>query len=82
MFFRNLWVIVLWTKVVSALKGVNFIIYECMPAPILHRDLWPTVRHLVHTIATRGDSTSQISSLLENILTIITNVTFRLLKER
>ena len=25
-----------------------------MPAPILHRDLWPTVGHLVHTIATRG----------------------------
>ena len=24
-----------------------------MPAPILHRDLWPTVGHLVHTIATQ-----------------------------
>ena len=24
-----------------------------MPAPILHRDLWPTVCHLVHTIATQ-----------------------------
>ena len=26
-----------------------------MPAPILHRDLWPTAGNLVHTIATRGD---------------------------
>ena len=25
-----------------------------MPAPILDRDLWPTVGHLVQTIATRG----------------------------
>ena len=25
-----------------------------MPAPILHRDLWSTVGHLVHTIATQG----------------------------
>ena len=25
-----------------------------MPAPILHRDLWPTLGHLVHTVATRG----------------------------
>ena len=25
-----------------------------MLAPILHRDLWPSVVHLVHTIATQG----------------------------
>ena len=25
-----------------------------MFAPILHRDLWPSVVHLVHTIATQG----------------------------
>ena len=28
--------------------------YKCMRAPILHRDLWPAVGHLFHTIATRG----------------------------
>ena len=29
-------------------------IYQCMPTPILQRDLWPTVGHLVHTFATQG----------------------------
>ena len=28
-------------------------IYKLMPAPMLHKDLWPTVGHLVHTNATR-----------------------------
>ena len=28
--------------------------YIWKPAPILDRDLWPTVGHLVPTIATRG----------------------------
>ena len=31
-----------------------FLNVEPWPAPILHKDLWPTVGHLVHTIATRG----------------------------
>ena len=34
-----------------------------MPAPILHRDLWPTVGNLVHTIiATEGGSIGSISN--------------------
>ena len=34
-----------------------FFIDLCMPLPILHMDMWPTVGHLVHTIATsRGCS--------------------------
>ena len=31
----------------------KFIIYKYISAPILHRDLWPTVGHLVHTIPTQ-----------------------------
>ena len=31
--------------------GTRNLVY---PAPILHRYLWPTVGHLVHTIVTRG----------------------------
>ena len=30
------------------------LLYYIMPTPILDRDLWPTVCHLVHTIATQG----------------------------
>ena len=26
----------------------NFIMYKFMPAPVLHKGLWPTVGHLVH----------------------------------
>ena len=29
-------------------------IYKCIPQTILHGDLWPTVGHLVHIIATQG----------------------------
>ena len=29
-----------------------FFKYQCMPAPILQRDLWPTVGHLVYTSKT------------------------------
>ena len=36
------------------------IIYKSMPAPILHRDLWPDVGHLVHTIAARAGFTGSI----------------------
>ena len=36
----------------KAILCFYFIIYKCMPAPILHRDVWPTVGHLVHTIYT------------------------------
>ena len=27
--------------------------YACSPAPILHRDLWPTIGYLVHKIPAR-----------------------------
>ena len=33
-----------------------------MPATILHRDLWPTVGHLVHKFPTRGGCHGNISN--------------------
>ena len=40
----------------------TFIMYKCMPAFILHRDLWHTVGHLVHIVTTRGGCNGSISN--------------------
>ena len=38
----------------TRLYSVFTLLYIYMPAPILNRNLWPSVGHLVHTISTRG----------------------------
>ena len=38
----------------TRLYCILLFIHQCMPVPILYRNFWPTVGHLVHTIAAQG----------------------------